>query len=194
MSLELAAQGIYWSVQGEGHHAGTPMTFVRLAGCSVGCHQCDTNYRHHSTISEEEVVDRCVAIRDETGRGDYVWVTGGEPTDQDLSTLRSLLWKHEFKPCLATSGVRKVDGPWWVLSVSPHTPSFVQRSGSELKLVPGLNGLRIDEIDLSTVEFAYKFVQPLAGDRSSVAQCMDVLKRRRDFRMSPQYHKEWMLP
>jgi len=194
MSLQLASQGVYWSVQGEGHLAGVPMIFVRLAGCSVGCPQCDTNYRHHTTCAEEEIVDRCIALREETRRGEYVWVTGGEPTDQDLSGLRSLLWRNDFKPCLATSGIRPVDGSWWVLSVSPHSSSFAQRAGSELKLVLGLNGLKFTDIDLSTVEFAYKFVQPLAGDRASVGECLSALKSRKDLMMSPQYHKEWMLP
>lgn len=194
MSLKMASQGVYWSIQGEGHMAGHPMTFVRLAGCSVGCPQCDTNYRHVEDMSAADIVGECQRIHDETGRGKYVWITGGEPTDQDLSTLNNLLWRADLKPCLATSGVRKVGLPWWILSVSPHSVDFQQRGGSELKLIHGLNGLDIEAVDLSGVSFAYKFVQPMAGDRESTRACLRFMQSRKDFLMSPQYHKEWLLP
>ena len=189
--LKLAPQGVFWTVQGEGWLAGEPMVFIRLAGCSVGCPQCDTNYTLHEEASEEEIVRRCVALRDENRRAAYVWVTGGEPTDQDLTGLNKMLWQHRFKPCLATSGVRKAHGQWWCLSVSPHTPDFVQRSGSELKLVPGLNGLRLSDIDLQGCDFAYRWVQPMAGCRDSLKECCEWLKDNPIWRMSPQSHKAW---
>ncbi|NJO71132.1 MAG: 7-carboxy-7-deazaguanine synthase QueE, partial [Oscillatoriales cyanobacterium RM1_1_9] len=32
------------TVQGEGYWTGTPVDFIRLSGCPVGCHYCDTGY------------------------------------------------------------------------------------------------------------------------------------------------------
>ena len=35
---------VFRSLQGEGPSLGTPSTFVRLQGCTVGCAWCDTRY------------------------------------------------------------------------------------------------------------------------------------------------------
>ncbi|MCD8490558.1 MAG: hypothetical protein LRY51_00895 [Geovibrio sp.] len=35
---------VFHSVQGEGLYAGARQLFVRLAGCSVGCDYCDTQF------------------------------------------------------------------------------------------------------------------------------------------------------
>lgn len=192
--LSLAKQGVYWSVQGEGHYAGEPMVFIRLAGCSVGCPSCDTNYAFADHRPEEDVVDACIRLRAENTRAKYVWVTGGEPTDQDLSALNDLLWRSGFKPCLATAGTRPVEHRWWHTSVSPHSAEFVQHSGSEIKLVPELNGLNLDSLDLSRCSFADWWVQPLAGSKTSLNSCLAWLKTHQHFRLSPQSHKSWGMP
>lgn len=192
--LKLAKQGAYWTIQGEGYHAGEPMIFIRLAGCSVGCPACDTNYTHDSDVDEDSLVSMCNELREKNRRAFYVWITGGEPTDQSLGVLNEKLWRARFKPCLATSGVRKTEEQWWWLSVSPHSNQFQQRCGAELKLVPGLNGLRLSEIDLSGCSFAHRYVQPMAGSRESLDECLEWLRDRREWTMSPQYHKEWGLP
>ena len=35
---------IFDTVQGEAFYTGTPATFIRLQGCPVGCHWCDTKH------------------------------------------------------------------------------------------------------------------------------------------------------
>jgi 7-carboxy-7-deazaguanine synthase len=192
--LSLAPQGIFWTVQGEGHLVGEPMIFIRTAGCSVGCPQCDTNYRFHCNETTDRIVGACEKLRKEHKRAEYVWLTGGEPTDQDLSDVNSALWAAGFKPCLATSGIRKVHQKWFCTSVSPHTPAFVQREGQELKLVPELNGMNLEAIDLAACSFDHKYVQPMAGSRSSLDACLRWLKDHPDYTMSPQNHKTWGLP
>lgn len=192
--IKLAKQGVFWTVQGEGYFVGEPMVFVRLAGCSVGCKNCDTDYKFAEAVPAEEVVARCVRSREENGRAEYVWLTGGEPLDQDLEALWRGLADAGFKPCVATSGVHENTIPWWCLSVSPHTADFKVRSGFEIKLVPGLNGFDIESLDLSSISFGYKFVQPLEGDESSLQACLDFLKKNPSWRMSPQCHKQWRLP
>lgn len=192
--LKLAAQGVYWTIQGEGYYSGEPMTFIRLAGCTVGCSGCDTNYEPHSERSVDGIVAECVRLREENKRASYVWVTGGEPTDQDLGELNEALWDARFRPCIATAGVRQVQHRWWCISVSPHSAAFVQKSGSEIKLVPGLNGLVLEDIDLSHCSFVNWWVQPMAGNKQSLIDCMNFLKKNDHFRMTPQSHKSWGLP
>jgi hypothetical protein len=194
MKLKLASQGVYWTIQGEGHFVGEPMVFIRLAGCSVGCPKCDTNYKPVREATVDEIVAECVRERDENVRAKYVWVTGGEPTDQDLSVLNRAVWDAGFKPCLATSGIRKAEDHWWWLSVSPHANGFEQRTGAELKLVPELNGLSLDDIDLSGTDFGYRYVQPMAGSAKSLVACIEWLKTHNDYTLCAQSHKTWGVP
>lgn len=42
--MKLAINEIFYSIQGEGLHMGTPSVFVRLAGCNLACSWCDTAY------------------------------------------------------------------------------------------------------------------------------------------------------
>ena len=39
---------IFYSLQGEGYHTGTPAVFVRFSGCNLKCSFCDT--RHEEGI------------------------------------------------------------------------------------------------------------------------------------------------
>lgn len=193
--LNIASEGIFYTIQGEGYHAGEPSIFIRLAGCSVGCKQCDTNYRFHMVEPVERIVDRCLQLKAKhKGRPDWVWVTGGEPTDQDIDPLRSALWSAGFKPALATSGVRQVSGLWAWLSVSPHSEIFAQKIGSELKLVPRLNGLDIFKMDLSGLQFPYLYCQPLANNPTSLGDCLRFVEHNNGFKLTRQLHKEWGLP
>jgi organic radical activating enzyme len=49
----------FYTLQGEGAHAGEPAFFIRLAGCDVGCHWCDVkeswNAADHPLMSVQDV-------------------------------------------------------------------------------------------------------------------------------------------
>lgn len=75
---------IFDTIQGEGPYAGTPATFVRLAGCNIRCTFCDTDYSFQSIDSVDNIVGKCNHI--------LVVITGGEPFRQNIHELvRSLL-------------------------------------------------------------------------------------------------------
>ena len=57
MTYQLAPNPIFWTLNGEGGQLGEPMCFVRMAGCSVGCAQCDTNYELSVEKSLEEILE-----------------------------------------------------------------------------------------------------------------------------------------
>jgi 7-carboxy-7-deazaguanine synthase len=40
----ILVKGTFFSIQGEGKHAGRPAFFVRLAGCNLKCGLCDTDW------------------------------------------------------------------------------------------------------------------------------------------------------
>lgn len=199
----LAKQGVFRTIQGEGVLVGEPMVFIRLAGCSVGCPECDTDYRVHSRANAASIVRRVV---EEAGNARWVWVTGGEPTDHDLTELVSELHKYGFRAALATSGVRAVArgnasavglNGFDFVSVSPHDVSkWALRRGDQLNFVPGLNGLSWDAMDGVDVSgFAHKFVTPLWDNEtnraSQVRDCIDWLASHDGWRLGVQAHKMW---
>lgn len=190
----IAPNGIFWTLQGEGALVGEPMAFVRLAGCSVGCPECDTDYRVSSRRTVEEIVYAVEAFTPESFSRPWVWITGGEPTDHNLQPLVAAFKAKSYAVALATSGVRNVGQLADWISVSPHGPELKQRSGHELKVVPGLNGMSLDACGALPLGFAYKFVQPLAGSSESMAECIEFVKTHPGWRLSQQAHKGWGLP
>jgi organic radical activating enzyme len=205
MKYPLAPNGVFWSIQGEGHLRGFQMSFVRLAGCSVGCSGCDTNYSVAERLTEAEIVARVATVRPAGDRDAWVWITGGEPTDHDLRPLLGALKAAGHSTAVATSGAARMIPPVDWLSVSPHSSApgaFLQRYGNEVKLVDGLNGLHLEEWAEAwdgQADFFYRYVQPLsesgpAGyveDPASLARCLAFLKRRPRWALSRQDHHAW---
>lgn len=119
----------YLTLQGEGAYSGTPIVLLRLHGCAVGCHFCDTKETWH--FDENNVVDSLEAIRGKNAKYCYsdadtisfkirelvdektewkdedeqiVLITGGEPSDFNLVPLVRGLHSHGFDVHLETSG------------------------------------------------------------------------------------------
>lgn len=193
--IQLARQGVFWTVQGEGSLIGFPMVFVRLSGCSIGCVHCDTDYRPDTEATTDEIfrlIDRAVPVG---FRRPWVWLTGGEPTDQPIAPLVKKLRSTGYYVALATAGraaIPMVD----FLSVSPHgIDGTVQREGDEVKVVPGLNGCpwtALDEIE--GWKFTARYLQPMSGDRVGLQQAVEYVKTHPRWRLGIQAHKTWRLP
>ena len=187
----LAKQGVFWTVQGEGHFSGLPMVFVRLAGCSVGCPLCDTDYKVDSRKTVDEIVGEAKAVRSGTL---WAWVTGGEPTDHELGPLFAGLRREGFMVALATAGVRQPSHrPDWTY-VSPHSPDdWVVRWGDEVNIVPGLNGCSLDDFSESagTAMFKHLWVTPCDGKPETLGECLEWVRKRPGWRLNAQSHKQW---
>ncbi|CAN5590581.1 7-carboxy-7-deazaguanine synthase QueE [soil metagenome] len=200
MRYPLASNPIFWTIQGEGHLRGQQMCFVRLAGCSVGCPGCDTDYRKQEMATPEEIAARADAITPANARERWVWLTGGEPTDHKLAELIAALRARRFSIALATSGHRDVAAEVDWLSVSPHDPTkWMQLAGSEVKIVPGLNGFGIEDFRRARpderTQFTYRYVQPLSigkqEDAESLRTCLEFLRANPSWRLSRQDHHYW---
>ena len=68
----------FYTIQGEGFHAGKPAYFIRLGGCDVGCRWCDAKYtwnpRRYPPVDVQVVIDRALACPARA-----IVITGGEP-------------------------------------------------------------------------------------------------------------------
>ena len=49
---------IFYSLQGEGYHTGTPAIFVRFSGCNLKCDFCDTQHEEGKMMIDDELIDR----------------------------------------------------------------------------------------------------------------------------------------
>ncbi len=192
----LAKDGVFRTVQGEGALLGAPMTFVRLAGCSVGCSGCDTDYRASERVTAAEIRRRVLKL----GLCEWTWITGGEPADHDLWPLLEELRKCG-RVALATSGSKPLNGADGLvdfLSVSPHGwgGRWVVRNGNQINVVPGLNGLRLDDMPFDAYErFTHRYITPLWGGKN-FQQALDFVNSHRGqgWRLGIQAHRYWGSP
>jgi 7-carboxy-7-deazaguanine synthase len=97
---------IFKSIQGESTFAGLPCVFVRLTGCNLRCHWCDTAYAFYG--GQKMAVDEVVRRVQELG-GKLVELTGGEPLlQQEVFPLTERLLAQDYRVLIETSGERYV--------------------------------------------------------------------------------------
>jgi 7-carboxy-7-deazaguanine synthase len=98
----LRVNEVFHSIQGESTWAGVPMVFVRLTGCPLRCHYCDTSYafREGTTVPLSALLERVRAFGCPT-----VEFTGGEPLAQRNAFLAmAALCDEGFTVLVETSG------------------------------------------------------------------------------------------
>jgi len=107
----LTVNEIFYSIQGESTWAGRPCVFVRLTGCDLRCHYCDTEYAFGE--------GRAMSIADIVAEGDRLSggacdlyeITGGEPLLQrNVHPLMAALLDRGKTVLLETGGHRDISG------------------------------------------------------------------------------------
>ena len=93
---------VFHSLQGEASFSGWPTVFIRLTGCPLRCHYCDTAYAFAGGEwqSIDAIVERTLAFGCR-----HVCVTGGEPLAQARCVdLLTALCDRKLDVSLETSG------------------------------------------------------------------------------------------
>ncbi|RME91300.1 MAG: radical SAM protein [Candidatus Hydrogenedentota bacterium] len=93
---------IFYSIEGEGIHAGLPTIFIRMTGCPLRCSWCDTEYAFYEgePFRVEHILNEirkypCSRVK----------VTGGEPLAQkNCKFLLDALLANGYEVFLETSG------------------------------------------------------------------------------------------
>lgn len=107
---------IFYSLQGEGRHAGEAATFIRFSGCNLRCPFCDTNHESGVMMSQSEIID---AVRDNPSP--LIVLTGGEPSMHVTFDLVDALHEIGKYVAIETNGTHPVpDNIDWI-TLSPKT-------------------------------------------------------------------------
>ena len=182
---------IFYSLQGEGYHTGTPATFVRLSGCNLKCPFCDTDFRSSTEMTEEEIVNE---VCKNSAR--LVVITGGEPSLQLTSSLVDRLHAEDKYVAVETNGTNVLPTSLDWVTVSPKQ-SFVGSGGEpiyhhadEVKVVyDGIHG--VTDYGISAPHY---FIQPCDTgneqmNKEIINECVEFVKKNPKWRLSLQTQK-----
>ena len=206
--MTYSVKEMFYTLQGEGTHAGRPSVFLRFSGCnlwsgreqdraSAVCQFCDTDFigtdgEGGGKFADSDSLAVAVAAlwpKPDQGKP-YVVCTGGEPLLQLDAPLIDALHIQGFEIAVETNGTiaAPTDIDW--ICVSPKANAdLVLQSGHELKLVyPQETAPPERFVHLA---FAHFFLQPMdsptAADNleAAITYCTDNPR----WRLSLQSHK-----
>jgi 7-carboxy-7-deazaguanine synthase len=205
--MNFAVKEMFYSLQGEGRHAGRPAVFCRFAGCNLwsgresdrataACNFCDTDFvgvdgegggRFDGPQALADAIER---MWSGVGGRRFVVLTGGEPLLQVDDGLIAALHERGFEVAIETNGTLPVSSPIDWITVSPKgATKLVQTSGDELKLVfPQAN---VDPASFEGLAFNHFLLQPKDGpDRdANMAEAIAYCLRHPRWKLSLQTHK-----
>lgn len=162
---------IFYSLQGEGFHAGKPAVFVRFSGCNLACPFCDTDFSAFREMTAGDIAQEVLRC----GRPVMIVLTGGEPALQADEVLLDALRRRVPVPIhIETNGTLPLpDGIDWVTCSPKQGSEVVLKEADEVKVVftetasgdvPGGHGWlaaeRMVEPWREAVTAAHYFLQP----------------------------------
>ncbi len=127
----------FYTIQGEGFHAGKAAYFIRLGGCDVGCHWCDVKESWdptlHPLMSTEEIAETAAKYCK------TIVLTGGEPLMWNLDLLTSKLKSLGCTIHIETSGAYPMSGQLDWITLSPKKTGLplddIYKVANELKVI-----------------------------------------------------------
>lgn len=183
---------IFNSLQGETTTAGLPTVFVRLTGCPLRCHYCDTQYSFYG--GERLSVSAIVAqVAEFTPR--LVTVTGGEPLAQpSCLELLSQLCERGYRVSLETSGAlstAEVD-PRVVVILDVKTPGSGEVGRNLWANIPLLKPS--DEVKFVICDRVdYEWARLRIDDLDLLAKGVELLFSPSHGQLHPRQLAEWIL-
>jgi 7-carboxy-7-deazaguanine synthase (Cx14CxxC type) len=207
--MSYAVKEIYYTLQGEGAHAGRAAVFCRFSGCNLWtgreadrgraiCQFCDTEFVGTDGegggrfATPEELADAVMAAWPTTATGGsrYVVCTGGEPLLQLDTPLIGAFHRRDFEVGIETNGTIVVpEGVDWVCVSPKANTELVVRQGDEIKLVYPQPNLLPDRV--SDLRFGHRFLQPMDGPSRGLhtRQTIEYCLAHPQWRLSLQTHK-----
>ena len=208
-----AIKEIFYTLQGEGFHAGRPAVFCRFSGCNLwsgreadragaACDFCDTDFVGTDGANGGKFPDAATLADGIAGmwpedqdENRFVVFTGGEPLLQLDAPLLDAMHARGFECAVETNGTLEApDGLDWI-TISPKGTAPVKlKRASELKLVyPQPAALPERFADFAATHF---FLQPMDGPHAvdNTRAAVDYCKAHPHWRLSLQTHKYLGIP
>ncbi len=190
----------FYTIQGEGYHAGKAAYFIRLAGCDVGCSWCDVKESWNAGDYQEVDIRKIINSASES-RSRIAVITGGEPLMYNLDELTIQLKKNGFNTHLETSGAYPVSGKWDWFCLSPKKFKKPLKeafhSANELKvIIYNRHDFKWAESMADKVEYGCKlFLQPeWSKSNEMLPQIIEYVKNNPHWEISLQLHKFMDIP
>lgn len=187
---------IFYSLQGEGKKAGTPMVFVRFSDCNLRCSltnagfNCDTEFTSGRSMTRDEILREAARLNPRRG---WLLVTGGEPSLQIDDRFIEAAHADGWKIAIETNGTIPLpDAIDWIC-VSPKSAEHTirQRTANEVKYVRR-HGMALPE---PTVQAEHYLLSPAFQADGTIcpedlAWCMDLIKSNPErWSLAVQFHK-----
>jgi 7-carboxy-7-deazaguanine synthase len=211
--LTYSVKEIFYTLQGEGAHAGRPAVFCRFSGCNLWsgresdraaaiCKFCDTDFVGTDGELGGKYADAAHLAQTVNSlwpstyaKSKFVVFTGGEPLLQLDPALIDSMHAYGFEIAIETNGTLPVPaGIDWVC-VSPKVGSELHvRKGSELKVVVPQANQALQEYE--ALEFDNFFVQPMDGPdvERNTRFAIEICKKNPQWKLSLQTHKLLQIP
>lgn len=182
---------IFYSLQGEGYHAGKAAIFVRFAKCNLRCSFCDTNFDKYTEMSAQQIIEQIQQYEP----CKFIVITGGEPTLQITPSLVQLFHMHGYYIAIETNGTHTIPkGIDWI-TCSPKT-NFVDagkihiKQANEIKVI--FDG--IHHISTFGIQANQLYVQPCdvgnaEQNKKILHQTIEFVKNNPQWKLSLQLHK-----
>ena len=211
--MTYSVKEIFYTLQGEGTHAGRPAVFCRFAGCNLWtgresdrasaiCKFCDTDFvgtdgERGGKFAGSEALARVIDSLwpASYARSKFVVFTGGEPLLQLDEALIASMHARGFEIAIETNGTIAVPpGVDWIC-VSPKVGSeLVVHRGNELKVViPQANQ---DIAQYEALDFEHFYLQPMDGPdaQRNTRLAIDMCRNNPKWKLSLQTHKLLQIP
>jgi 7-carboxy-7-deazaguanine synthase (Cx14CxxC type) len=206
--MAYSVKEIFYTLQGEGMHAGKPAVFCRFAGCNLWsgreadrstavCKFCDTDFvgvdgTDGGKYAQAGALAAKVASLWPTPAKAhrFVVLTGGEPLLQVDAALVDALHDEGFMVAVETNGtVKPPPGIDWICMSPKAGAPLVLTRGNELKLVFPQEGLPPSAVE--GLSFDNYLLQPMDGPRraENTAGALAYCQQNPRWRLSVQMHK-----
>ncbi|MCU4186000.1 7-carboxy-7-deazaguanine synthase [Acidiferrimicrobium sp. IK] len=206
---------IFYTLQGEGTHAGRPAVFCRFSGCNLWsgqerhrlaavCNFCDTDFvgtdgpgggRFETPALLAAAVAAAWPAADHPAARPYVVCTGGEPLLQLDEPAVQALHDTGFEVAVETNGTRVAPAGLDWICVSPKAGAPLRlRRADELKLVYPQD--EAPPASFETFDCRHLLLQPMDGparDRNT-ALAVDYCLAHPQWTLSLQTHKYLGIP
>ena len=185
---------LFYSLQGEGFHTGTPAVFVRFSGCNLRCAFCDTQHQVGTMMSSQEIVNEV----NKYPIAPLIVLTGGEPSlFIDEAFVAELKQKTGKRIAIETNGTRPLPTNLDWVTLSPKSAfeggdlePYVLKTCDELKVVY----LGQDLVQYAGIEAKHRFLQPCFCEdetqrKANMKASVEAVMQNPGWRLSLQIHR-----